>query len=64
VFAAGRTNWIGTPDYWRAAVNRLVELIDVESQALRAIAIEDESCRQSARHACGVTRTQNQLVAA
>lgn len=64
VFATERTIWVDTPDYWNAAVNHLVELMNLESQALRSTAIEGESCIHSARHACVVSSAQNQLVAA
>lgn len=63
-FATGQANWVGTPDYWGAAVSRLVELMNLESQALRSIAIEGESCSHSANRHCGVTCAQNQRVAA
>lgn len=63
-YAAGRTIWVDTPDYWKATVNRLVELMNLESQALRSTAIECESCIHSARHPSVVTSAQSQLVAA
>lgn len=31
-----KTGWVGTPEYWRVAVDRVVELLDAESRALNA----------------------------
>lgn len=63
-FATGGTHWVDTPEYWKAAVDRLVELIDLESQALRSIAIERKSCSHSASRPCVVTCAESQRVAA
>ena len=47
VYATVHTDWVGTSGYWKTAVNRLVELIDLESHTLRTIASERESVRQA-----------------
>lgn len=31
-----KTGWVGTPEYWRVAVDRVVELLDAEAKALNA----------------------------
>ena len=61
VCATVQTGWVGTSEYWKAAVDRLVELIDLESQTLRKITIERESLGHLARSPSGaiVGQTQN-----
>lgn len=48
VCATERTGWVGTSEYWKAAVDRLIELIELESQARNRIAIERESAKHAA----------------
>lgn len=64
VFATVHTEWVGTSDYWKAAVDRLVELVELESQPLRTITTERESVRHSACRPAAVTGAQNQKIAA
>lgn len=64
VFATVQTEWVGTSDYWKAAADRLVELIELESQALRTITTERESVRHSARRPSAAIDAQNQRMAA
>lgn len=48
VCATERTGWVGTSEYWKAAVDRLIELIELESQSVRKLAIERDSAKQAA----------------
>jgi hypothetical protein len=60
VCATVQTEWVGTSEYWKAAVDRVVELIDLESQALRKITIERESVGHPARRPSSVMVGRNQ----
>jgi hypothetical protein len=60
VCATVQTGWVGTSEYWRAAVDRLVELIELESQSLRKTTIEHESVGYPARRPSVVMVGRNQ----
>ena len=60
VCATVQTGWVGTSEYWKAAVDRVVELIELESQTLRTITIERESVGHPVRWPSPVTVGQNQ----
>jgi hypothetical protein len=62
--ATVHTGWVDTSGYWKTAVNRLVELIDLESHTLRTIASERESVRHSAHRPSAAIAAQNQKMAA
>lgn len=47
VYATDHTGWVGTSAYWKTAVARLVELIELDSQVLHTITGERESARQA-----------------
>jgi len=64
VCATVRTGWVGTSEYWKAAVDRLVELIELESPALRKITIERESLGHAAHCFPSVTVEGNRKKAA
>ena len=51
VYATVRTGWVGTSEYWETAMDRLIELIECESQAPRKIPIERESIKPPAHSA-------------
>ncbi len=50
----------GTSEYWKAAVNRLVELIELESQSLRKTTIEHDSVGYPVRRPSAVMVGRNQ----
>ena len=60
VCATEQTGWVGTSEYWKAAVDRVVELIELESQSLRKITIERESVGLPARRPSAVMVGRNQ----
>lgn len=60
VSATVQTGWVGTSEYWKAAVDRVVELIELESQSLRNIAIERESVGLQVRRPFAVMVGPNQ----
>ena len=64
VCATVQTGWVGTAQYWKAAVDRLVELIELESQTLRTIILERESVGRPAFWFPSVIVAQNQKAAA
>lgn len=64
VCATVQTGWVGTSAYWKAAMDRLVELIDIESQLLRKIAIERESVGRPALRFPSVIGMRDQKTAA
>lgn len=47
VCATERTGWVGTSEYWQAAVDRLLELIELEKQGRSQSARERESAKQA-----------------
>lgn len=61
VCATVQTGWVGTSEYWKTAVDRVVELIDLESQTLRKVTIECESVEHPARSPSGVIVGRNQI---
>lgn len=60
VHATAQTGWVGTSEYWKAAVDRLVELIELESRSLHKITIEHESFGYPARRPSAVMVGRNQ----
>lgn len=34
-YATTKTGWVGTPDYWKVAMDRLLELLEAESATCR-----------------------------
>ena len=60
VSATAQTGWIGTSEYWKAAVDRVVERIELGSQSLRKITIDGESVGHPARWPSAVMVGRNQ----
>jgi hypothetical protein len=64
ICATVQTGWVGTAQYWKAAVDRLVELMELESQTLRTITIERETIGRPAFWFSSVIVAQDQKTAA
>ena len=60
VSATAQTGWIGTSEYWKAAVDRVVERIELESRSLHKTTIGRESFGYPARWPSAVMVGRNQ----